>query len=163
MPENGGSARWIGASRNGPTAMRLLFFFFARCSNATHPLTSMLLVFAVLIPRRILSSFLRRPGSGRLSGKQLEATRRMVSRHIRKKEKLWIRAFPDIPVTTKPIQIRMGKGKGAVDHWIHKLPAGKMIMEIGAMPETKAKAILLGAAKKLGVACAFVNRKLDRF
>jgi large subunit ribosomal protein L16 len=87
----------------------------------------------------------------------------MVSRHIRKKEKLWIRAFPDIPVTTKPIQIRMGKGKGAVDHWVHKLPAGKMIMEIGAMPETKAKAILLGAAKKLGVACAFVNRKLDKF
>ena len=101
-------------------------------------------------------------GSARLSGKQLEATRRMVSRHVRKKEKIWIRAFPDVPVTTKPIQIRMGKGKGAVDHWIHKLPAGKMIMEIGAMPETKAKAILLGAAKKLGVACAFVNRKLDR-
>ena len=102
-------------------------------------------------------------GSARLSAKQLEATRRMVSRHIRKKEKVWIRAFPDIPVTTKPIQIRMGKGKGAVDHWIHKLPAGKIIMEIGAMPETKAKAILMGAAKKIGVACAFVNRKLDRF
>lgn len=87
----------------------------------------------------------------------------MVSRSIRKKEKIWIRAFPDIPVTTKPIQIRMGKGKGAVDHWIHKLPAGKIIMEIGAMPETKAKAILMSAAKKLGVACNFVNRQLDRF
>jgi large subunit ribosomal protein L16 len=55
-------------------------------------------------------------GSARLSGKQLEATRRMVSRHIRKKEKIWIRAFPDVPVTTKPIQIRMGKGKGAVSY-----------------------------------------------
>jgi large subunit ribosomal protein L16 len=102
-------------------------------------------------------------GSARLSAKQLEATRRMVSRSIRKKEKLWIRAFPDIPVTTKPIQIRMGKGKGAVDHWIHKLPAGKIILEIGAMPEVKAKAILMSAAKKLGVACNFVNRQLDRF
>jgi large subunit ribosomal protein L16 len=101
-------------------------------------------------------------GSGRLSAKQLEATRRMVSRHIRKKEKIWIRAFPDIPVTTKPIQIRMGKGKGAVDHWIHKLPVGKMILEVGYMNEAKAKAVLLGAAKKLGVPCAFVNRKLDK-
>jgi len=87
----------------------------------------------------------------------------MVSRHIKKKEKLWIRAFPDTPVTTKPIQIRMGKGKGAVDHWIHKLPAGKIIMEVGQMPEMKARAVLGQAAKKLGVACAFVKRQVDTF
>jgi len=102
-------------------------------------------------------------GSARLSGGQLESTRRMVSRHIKKKEKLWIRAFPDTPVTTKPIQIRMGKGKGAVDHWIHKLPAGKIIMEVGQMPEMKARAVLGQAAKKLGVACAFVKRQVDTF
>ncbi len=80
------------------------FFLFALCS--------------AVLP---VAPFPSRAGSSRLSGKQLEATRRMVSRHIRKKETIWIRAFPDIPVTTKPIQIRMGKGKGAVDHWVHKV------------------------------------------
>ncbi len=100
-------------------------------------------------------------GSGRLDGKQLEATRRMVSRHMRKKEKLWIRCFPDVPVTSKPVNIRMGKGKGAVDHWIHKLSVGKIIMEIGYMPATKAKAVLMAASKKLGVPCGFVSRGLD--
>lgn len=92
----------------------------------------------------------------RLSRKQLEATRKQISRNLRKQEKLWIRALPDIPVTSKPKEIRMGKGKGAVDYWVIKVKAGQILFELSAMGYKKAKLILLSAAKKLAVPCAFI-------
>ena len=92
----------------------------------------------------------------RLNRKQLEATRKQISRSLRKQEKLWIRALPDIPVTSKPKEIRMGKGKGAVDYWVIKVKAGQTLFELSAMGYKKAKLILLAAAKKLSVPCAFI-------
>lgn len=87
--------------------------------------------------------------NARLNAQQLEATRRMISRHIRKKEHLWIRVWPDIPVTAKPKEIRMGKGKGPVDYWVTRLKAGKILFEWGRMPLIKAKMIFYSVAKKL--------------
>ena len=92
----------------------------------------------------------------RLNRKQLEATRKQISRNLRKQEKLWIRALPDIPVTSKPKEIRMGKGKGAVEYWIIKVKAGQTLFELSSMGYKKAKTILLSAAKKLAVPCAFI-------
>ena len=94
----------------------------------------------------------------RLTRKQLEATRKQISRNLRKNEKLWIRAFPDIPVTSKPKEIRMGKGKGAVEYWVIKVKAGQTIFELSSMGHKKAKLILLTAAKKLAVPCAFISQ-----
>ena len=98
----------------------------------------------------------------RLNRKQLEATRKQISRNLKKQEKLWIRALPDIPVTSKPKEIRMGKGKGAVEYWIIKVKAGQTLFELSSMGYKKAKTILLSAAKKLAVPCAFIaqNKKL---
>ena len=84
----------------------------------------------------------------RLAVNQLEAARRKISKGIRKKEKLWLKILPDTPVTAKPNEIRMGKGKGAVSYWVFKLRAGKLIFELSNMPETKAY-VLLNAAKNL--------------
>lgn len=94
----------------------------------------------------------------RLSRKQLEATRKQISKSLRKKEKLWIRTLPDIPVTSKPKEIRMGKGKGAVAYWVIKVKAGQTLFELSSMGYQKAKIILLSAAKKLAVPCAFVSQ-----
>ena len=98
----------------------------------------------------------------RLNRKQLEATRKQISRNLNKQEKLWIRALPDIPVTSKPKEIRMGKGKGAVAYWVIKVKAGQILFELSAMNSKKAKLILRAAAKKLSVPCAFVfnNKKI---
>jgi large subunit ribosomal protein L16 len=92
----------------------------------------------------------------RLKSTQLEAARRQISRGLRKQEFLWIRIIPDIPVTKKPNEIRMGKGKGAVDHWIGKVKAGQTIFELTCMLPKKAQTLLLSAAKKLAVPCAII-------
>ena len=94
----------------------------------------------------------------RLTRKQLEATRKQISRNLRKQEKLWIRTLPDIPVTNKPKEIRMGKGKGAVESWIIRVKAGQTLFELSTMGLKKAKIILLAAAKKLAVPCAFISQ-----
>lgn len=96
--------------------------------------------------------------NARLTVKQLEAARRMISKHMRKKEKIWIRCRPDRPLTAKPLQIRMGKGKGAVDSWIYRLQGGKVLFEIGYMRPQKAITILVSAGKKLPVPFIIVHR-----
>lgn len=93
----------------------------------------------------------------RLDSKQLEAARKQISRNLRKQEKLWIRAIPDIPVTSKPKEVRMGKGKGAVDYWIVRIKSGQTLFELSYMLPKKAQIILLSAAKKLAVPCAFIS------
>jgi large subunit ribosomal protein L16 len=98
----------------------------------------------------------------RLTAKQLEASRRMISRSIRKKEKMWIRCVPNISFTTKPLGIRMGKGKGLVDeknNWVYRLQTGKMLFEIGFMSKEKAYKLLRAAAKKLPVPSIIISRK----
>jgi large subunit ribosomal protein L16 len=96
----------------------------------------------------------------RIDSKQLEAARRLISRDLRKHELLWIRVLPDIPVTAKPNEIRMGKGKGAVKYWVARLKSGQTLFELSCMLPKKAYKLLMSAAKKLPVPCAFVfNRK----
>jgi len=94
---------------------------------------------------------------GRLQSKQLEAARRQISRQLRRHEFLWIRIVTDIPVTKKPNEIRMGKGKGSVDHWITRAKAGQTLFELTCMLPKKAQLLLLSAAKKLSVPCAIIE------
>jgi large subunit ribosomal protein L16 len=97
----------------------------------------------------------------RFTSKQLEASRRMISRSLRKKQKMWIRCIPNISFTTKPLGIRMGKGKGTVDDktgWVYKLQTGKILFEVGLLKKEKAKKLLLAASKKLPVPSVIISR-----
>lgn len=84
----------------------------------------------------------------RITSRQIEATRRAVTRHMKRQGKVWIRVFPDLPVSAKPIEVRMGKGKGSVDRWVAKVKPGRILFEIDGVPEDIARrALELGAAK----------------
>jgi large subunit ribosomal protein L16 len=95
--------------------------------------------------------------TSRLESRQLEAARRQISRHLKRHEFLWIRIKTDIPVTKKPNEIRMGKGKGAVNHWVTRARAGQTIFELTCMLPQKAELLLWAAAKKLSVPCAIIG------
>ena len=84
----------------------------------------------------------------RVTARQIEATRRAITREMKRQGKVWIRVFPDVPVTAKPIEVRMGKGKGAVDRWVARVAPGRILFEIdGVTEETARMALSLGAAK----------------
>ncbi|MEO0465680.1 MAG: 50S ribosomal protein L16 [Pseudomonadota bacterium] len=84
----------------------------------------------------------------RVTARQIEATRRAVTRHMKRQGKVWIRIFPDLPVTAKPIEVRMGKGKGSIDRWVARVAPGRILFEIDGVPEDIAReALRLGAAK----------------
>jgi len=84
----------------------------------------------------------------RVTARQIEATRRAVTRHMRRQGKVWIRVFPDVPVSAKPIEVRMGKGKGSVDRWVTRVAPGRILFEIdGVSEEVALEALRLGAAK----------------
>ena len=84
----------------------------------------------------------------RVTARQIEATRRAVTRHMKRQGRVWIRVFPDVPVSAKPIEVRMGKGKGSVDRWIARVAPGRILFEIDGVPEDVAmEALRLGAAK----------------
>ena len=85
---------------------------------------------------------------GRISARQIEAARRAVTRHMKRLGKVWIRIFPDVPVSTKPAEVRMGSGKGAPEFWVARVHPGRIVMEIDGVPRELAKrAFELGAAK----------------
>ena len=94
--------------------------------------------------------------NSRLNNIQLEAARRQVSRGLRKQEFLWIRIVPDIPVTKKPNEVRMGKGKGAFNHWVARVKAGQILFELTSLFPKKAHLLLTAAAKKLPIPCAIM-------
>ena len=95
---------------------------------------------------------------GRLTGRQIEAARIALTRHMKREGKVWIRVFPDKPLTSKPAEVRMGKGKGAVDHYVAEVQPGRIIFEIeGVTPEIAHASLRLGAAK-LPMACKSVTR-----
>ena len=94
----------------------------------------------------------------RLTSKQIEATRRIIIRKMKKLGFLWIRVFPDTPVTTKPTENRMGKGKGAVSFWIAKVKQGQILYEISGISVEKAKKILNAASNKLAVQTKFIYK-----
>src|SRR5689334_1851418 len=82
---------------------------------------------------------------GRLSAKQIEATRRVIARKLKRMGKVFIRIYPSIPVTSKPIEVRMGKGKGSVDYWICRVKPGQILYEIGGIQPSLAMAALKSA------------------
>jgi large subunit ribosomal protein L16 len=97
---------------------------------------------------------------GRLTARQIEAARRAITRHIKRGGKLWIRVFPDTPVTTKPLEVRMGSGKGNVEYWAAKVQPGRMIYEMEGVPEELAREAFRLAAAKLPVKTTFVTRTI---
>jgi len=94
----------------------------------------------------------------RVNARQIEAARRAITRHMKRAGRVWIRIFPDTPVTTKPTEVRMGKGKGSVEYWAAKVKPGRIMFEIdGVSEEVAREALRLGAAK-LSVKTRFVQR-----
>lgn len=94
----------------------------------------------------------------RLTGRQLEAARVALTRNMKREGKVWIRVFPDKPVTSKPAEVRMGKGKGAVDHYVCEVQPGRVIFEVEGVSEELAHESLRLAAQKLPVQCKTVTR-----
>lgn len=95
---------------------------------------------------------------GELTSRQIEAARRAITRHVKRGGKLWIRVFPDTPVTKKPLEVRQGKGKGNVEYWVCKIQPGKMLYEIEGVPEELAREAFSLAMAKLPVKSTFVTR-----
>ena len=95
---------------------------------------------------------------GRITARQIEAARRAISRHCKRDGKMWIRIFPDKPITKKPLEVRMGKGKGSVEYWIAQIKPGTMLYELQGVSETLAREAFTLAAAKLPVKTKFVVR-----
>jgi len=96
---------------------------------------------------------------GWITSRQIEAMRRTVVRHMRRRGKYWIRIFPDKPVTAKPAETRMGKGKGSVDHWVAVVKPGRVMFEIGGVPEDMAREALRLASYKLPIRSQVISRE----
>ena len=97
-------------------------------------------------------------GPGRITARQIEAARMAVNRHVTRSGKLWIRIFPDTPVTKKPAETRMGKGKGSPEEWVALVKPGRVLYEIAGVPESVAKQAFNLAAHKLGIPTKFIAR-----
>ena len=95
----------------------------------------------------------------RVSARQIEAARRAMTRHMKRQGRVWIRIFPDVPVTAKPIEVRMGKGKGSVDRWVCKVKPGRVMFELDGVSEEVAREALRLAAMKLPVQTRVVVRE----
>jgi large subunit ribosomal protein L16 len=95
---------------------------------------------------------------GRLTARQIEAARRAIVRHVKRGGKLWIRIFPDKPITKKPLEVRMGGGKGNVEYWVAEIQPGRVLYEMEGVSEDVAREALRLAAAKLPVQTAFVTR-----
>jgi len=97
---------------------------------------------------------------GRITARQIEAARRTISRHVKRQGKMWIRIFPDIPITKKPLEVRMGKGKGSVEFWVANVKPGTMLYEIQGVPEELAREAFTLASAKLPIKTTFVARTI---
>lgn len=97
-------------------------------------------------------------GRGRITARQIEAARRAINRHVKRGGKLWIRIFPDVPITQKPLEVRQGKGKGNVEYWVAKVQPGRVLYEIEGVSEDIARQAFRLAAAKLPVQTVFVTR-----
>lgn len=101
---------------------------------------------------------LKAVGRGQITARQIEAARRAITRHVKRGGKLYIRMFPDKPISKKPLEVRMGKGKGNVEYWVALIQPGKMLYEIEGVSEELAREAFRLAAAKLPVATTFVTR-----
>ncbi|MDT4330017.1 50S ribosomal protein L16 [Methylomonas sp. MED-D] len=97
---------------------------------------------------------------GRMTARQIEAARRAISRHVKRGGKIWIRIFPDKPITKKPLEVRMGKGKGSVEYWVAQIKPGTMLFEIEGVSEEMAREAFQLAAAKLPVKTTFSARTI---
>ena len=94
----------------------------------------------------------------RITARQIEAARRAITRHLKRQGKLWIRIFPDVPVSKKPLEVRQGKGKGSPEFWAARVKPGRIMFELDGVPRVLAKEALELGAAKLPVATKFVAR-----
>jgi large subunit ribosomal protein L16 len=101
---------------------------------------------------------LKATGRGRMTARQIEAARRAMTRHVKRQGKIWIRVFPDKPITEKPLEVRQGKGKGNVEYWVAQIKPGKVLYEMEGVPEELAREAFRLAARKLPFKTTFVNR-----
>jgi len=101
---------------------------------------------------------LKSAGRGRMTARQIEAARRAMTRHMKRQGKVYIRVFPDKPITKKPLEVRMGKGKGSVEYWVAQIQPGRMLFEVEGVPEDLAREAFALASAKLAVKTTFVKR-----
>ena len=101
---------------------------------------------------------LKATGRGRITARQIEAARRAMTRYIKRGGKIWIRIFPDKPITQKPLEVRQGKGKGNVEYWVAQIQPGRMLYEMEGVNEEIAREAFRLAAAKLPVSTTFVTR-----
>ncbi|TDJ11042.1 MAG: 50S ribosomal protein L16 [Gammaproteobacteria bacterium] len=99
-------------------------------------------------------------GRGRLTARQIEAARRAMTRHVKRGGKIWIRVFPDKPITKKPLEVRQGKGKGNVEYWVAQIQPGRVLYEMEGVAENVAREAFRLAAAKLPIATTFVSRQV---
>ena len=95
---------------------------------------------------------------GRINARQIEASRRAITREMQREGRVWIRIFPDVPVSKKPAEVRMGKGKGSVEFWVSRIHPGRILFEVDGVSEDVAKKALMLGAAKLPVKSSFVKR-----
>ncbi len=103
---------------------------------------------------------LKATGRGRITARQIEAARRAMTRHVKRGGKIWIRVFPDKPITKKPLEVRQGKGKGNVEYWVAQVQPGRVLYEMEGVSESVAREAFRLAAAKLPMSTAFVTRQV---
>ena len=96
----------------------------------------------------------------RITARQIEAARRALTRHMKRQGRVWIRIFPDVPVTAKPIEVRMGKGKGSIEYWACRVKPGRIMFEVDGVNVNDARKAMTLAAAKLPIKCKFVERNI---
>ncbi len=101
---------------------------------------------------------LKATGRGRVTARQIEAARRAMTRHIKRGGKIWIRIFPDKPITKKPLEVRQGKGKGSVEYWVALVQPGRVLFEMEGVSEELAREAFARAAAKLPISTVFEQR-----
>ncbi|MCL7929934.1 MULTISPECIES: 50S ribosomal protein L16 [Halomonadaceae] len=101
---------------------------------------------------------LKATGRGRITARQIEAGRRAITRHVKRGGKIWIRVFPDKPISKKPLEVRMGKGKGSVEYWVAQIQPGRVLYEIEGVSEELAREAFELAAQKMPISTTFAKR-----
>jgi large subunit ribosomal protein L16 len=103
---------------------------------------------------------LKSTGRGRMTSREIEAARRAMTRYVKRGGQIWIRVFPDVPVTAKPLEVRMGSGKGNVEYWVARVLPGKVLFEMEGISEDVAREAFRLAASKLSLPTIFVRRQV---
>ena len=106
---------------------------------------------------------LKATSRARMTAREIEAARRAMTRYVKRGGQVWIRVFPDVPISKKPLEVRMGSGKGSPEFWVAVVRPGRIMFELAGVPEPLAREALRLAAQKLPIRCAFVTREGDLF